>query len=697
MVVKATEVNPRAAGKSDYSEMQQTTVTGSKYARIQMETLSKAEEKSILVAKELKFVKSLAGNDAKLRRKVMKNLKIWLATRSRSTFAFTDTDFLRLWKGLFYCMWMSDKPLVQESLADEIASLVKCFEDISVALQYFGTFLETMCIEWFGIDHWRMDKFMMLVRRCTRQMLIVLHEAEWPKDHVSELMKHIERTILNPDKSPFGLTKHFDDLLLEEIAKVSEGEIEPEIVHIIVNTYAIRLISTNDMRLMKHITSSIFHPLLYQSELGQDYQEKFELWKKTNFVTGNIDDVDFDIQYEQDDDAEGEQDDQDEEEEDESGAHTGEKVYDPRAGQVDVEIHEIRFDPLKIVEMFESNRFKPFVTSKGKKQMKMLMRQYKKFSEGIFPLGIQSMESIAKKDYAVDIDEQVAELEHYQEEVVGEKIPKKKKRKELAKLKQQQTTEKNPKIDELNVWTETDENPENSDPKPATKSDSKKKTRKKVSKAQIKEEKLRKLKVKRESKLAAIKQQKQESKVVKKSSKVVAEPKQDLPKKVEVVTQSAPKAEPKKTKSKAAFDVHDEWSEPLKEGETEFFIPSRKTKLKEANKQISEESSSPSPSKLKQSLVKNPFATPKNSSKLKRSLATPQTDGPSEKKRVKIALNKNIFQDLHQHIQQVKSSPKVPYDSSKKPSKGALKPNLMPSPINPFYRKKIGLKLNDTL
>ncbi|KXJ72270.1 hypothetical protein RP20_CCG018474 [Aedes albopictus] len=696
MVVKAAiEVNPRAAGKSD-SEMQQTTVGGNRSFRKQMETLSKAEEKSILVAKELKFVKSLAGNDVKLRRKVMKNLKIWLTTRSRSTFAFTDTDFLRLWKGLYYCMWMSDKPLVQESLADEIASLVRCFEDLSVALQYFGTFLETMCIEWFGIDHWRMDKFMMLVRRCTRQMLQVLHEAQWPQENVSELMKHIDNTILNPDKAPFGLTKHFDDLLLEEIAKVSEGEIEPEVVHIIVNTYALRLLSTNDMRLIKHITSSIFHPLLYQSELGQDYQEKFDLWKKTNFVTGNIDDVDFDVQYEQEDGEEECEEDQDDEE---GGSNSREKVYDPRAGQVDVDIHEIQFDPLKVVEMFESNRFKPFVTSKGKKQMKMLVRQYKKFSEGIFPLGVQAMESIAKKDYAVNIDEQIAELEDYQKELVGEKVSRKQKRKELAKVKQQ-AKENNTKVTESNVWTETDETPEDGNPKPAVKSDSKKKTRKKVTKTQIKEEKLKKLKVKREAKLAAIKQKRQETKPIKKPTKVVEEPKQDSPKKVVEVKPSASKVKSQTTKPKGAFELHDEWSEPLKEGETEFFIPSRKTKLKEINKQLNEEdSASSTPSKSKPStLVKNPFATPKNtSSKLKRSLATPQTNGPSEKKRVKIALNKNIFQDLHQHIQQVKSSPKVPYDSSKKPSKGALKPNLMPSPINPFYRKKIGLKLNDTM
>ena len=31
--------------------------------------------------------------------------------------ANTESELLKLWKGLFYCMWMSDKPLVQEELA----------------------------------------------------------------------------------------------------------------------------------------------------------------------------------------------------------------------------------------------------------------------------------------------------------------------------------------------------------------------------------------------------------------------------------------------------------------------------------------------------------------------------------------------------------------------------------------------------
>jgi len=71
---------------------------------------------------------------------------------------------MRLWKGLYYCMWMSDKPLVQEELAEELGSLIHCFPDIKVGIQFFRNFLETMCLEWFGIDQWRIDKFMMVSR-----------------------------------------------------------------------------------------------------------------------------------------------------------------------------------------------------------------------------------------------------------------------------------------------------------------------------------------------------------------------------------------------------------------------------------------------------------------------------------------------------------------------------------------------------
>lgn len=63
----------------------------------------------------------------------------------------------------------------------------------------------------------------------------------------------------------------------------------------------------------------------------------------------------------------------------------------------------------------------------------------------------------------------------------------------------------------------------------------------------------------------------------------------------------------------------------------------------------------------------------------------------SSEKHVKIALKMNRSQEVTEYIRQLKQSPH-PYDSAKKPSKGVLKPNLAPSPINPFYKKLIGIE-----
>ena len=76
--------------------------------------------------------------------------------------AFTEDELLKLWKGLFYCMWMSDKPLIQEDLAETIASLIHSVEDRATGLMFFSISIRTLARDWAGIDTWRVDKFLMV-------------------------------------------------------------------------------------------------------------------------------------------------------------------------------------------------------------------------------------------------------------------------------------------------------------------------------------------------------------------------------------------------------------------------------------------------------------------------------------------------------------------------------------------------------
>ena len=69
---------------------------------------------------------------------------------------------MKLWKGLFYCMWMSDKPLIQEDLAETISELVHSVVDRKTGMKFISVALKTMANHWSGIDTWRMDKFLMV-------------------------------------------------------------------------------------------------------------------------------------------------------------------------------------------------------------------------------------------------------------------------------------------------------------------------------------------------------------------------------------------------------------------------------------------------------------------------------------------------------------------------------------------------------
>ena len=83
----------------------------------------------------------------------------------------------KLWKGLFYCQlqlgllfqqlttmsgyWMSDKPLVQQALANDLAELLLLIkpkdeaERLTAALDFLEGFWRAIIREWQGIDRIR--------------------------------------------------------------------------------------------------------------------------------------------------------------------------------------------------------------------------------------------------------------------------------------------------------------------------------------------------------------------------------------------------------------------------------------------------------------------------------------------------------------------------------------------------------------
>ncbi len=79
---------------------------------------------------------------------------------------------------------------MQEELAERISSLCHVLsgcKDEAAFLPFVRCALVTLGREWFGLDRWRTDKFMMFARRILRQTFRFSRNSKW--ENAEELTK----------------------------------------------------------------------------------------------------------------------------------------------------------------------------------------------------------------------------------------------------------------------------------------------------------------------------------------------------------------------------------------------------------------------------------------------------------------------------------------------------------------------------
>ena len=166
---------------------------------------------------EVYFAKKLANNDVKVRNRALKRLKAWLSKKTETVdSAISDDDLLKIWKGLFYCMWYSDSYLVQESLAESISDILYCFKDQNFGMLYVKTFFDEMGREWLGIDRLRLDKFYLLVKNMLFSTLEYVGKGGWMENSLSLFSNNLESFILSKSY-PDGLKIFLAEKILEAI------------------------------------------------------------------------------------------------------------------------------------------------------------------------------------------------------------------------------------------------------------------------------------------------------------------------------------------------------------------------------------------------------------------------------------------------------------------------------------------------
>lgn len=360
--------------------------------------------------KELLFAQRLADNERKIRDRALKKLKKYLSIKTSVGPALSQDETLKLWKGLFYCMYMADKPLFQEHVAEEICSLIHYINNEEDCKSFVRAGFLTFAREWNGIDVFRIEKYMMFVRRFLRHIFTHLKASDWNLKKVLAYTHILEMTVVCPDddvnKTSLGLKTHVCEIILEELAKIGGENLQHRVIMAVIQPYFKVLALTKIKAYIKFVREGIIHHLIRQSYSAEEEEEAEEEESitveinKTAPETG--DKVMDDIMCEERDEAA--------------------MVLDPRAGKVDAYLPQLKVDFSLLADSLQKVGAVARVQAKNREVIYRLVCELRDAAQGQNPLSLPSdhLDDIEVPDS--EVEEAVERLEKFEEDLKVGKV-----------------------------------------------------------------------------------------------------------------------------------------------------------------------------------------------------------------------------------------------------------------------------------
>jgi ribosomal RNA-processing protein 1 len=239
---------------------------------------------------------SLVNPDDVSRQAAINGIRAYVA----SIQTVADLDMMKLWKGLYYSLWLCDKTQIQNQLAEEISRFIHVIKVKATLVQFISCFSKTLIREWALLDQYRVNKFYNLLRYMLRESFIYLKRANWNRADISMIMAVIDSELLK--KIPNGPRFHIIDTFLEELHLVAGAEITNGQFMATIQTFLTTLKSGIEMIIVDRILNGIFRKYIekYATEVknsDMDSGDESES-KATPFVnvkTKNLQQVIFDI------------------------------------------------------------------------------------------------------------------------------------------------------------------------------------------------------------------------------------------------------------------------------------------------------------------------------------------------------------------------------------------------------------------
>ncbi|XP_063392281.1 ribosomal RNA processing protein 1 homolog [Cydia fagiglandana] len=661
--------------------MKVTDKSNEKKRKIKKKPIDKNKKQQVLVvAQEIKFARLLSGNEKKTRDRVLRALKKWLVNCFEKNYEFKEDDFTRVWKGLFYAVWMSDKPLVQEDLCESIAGILDLFptEQLPSAMLLAKAGFKMLATEWFGIDQHRIDKFLMLVRRYLRGALRCVHRSGWTEDACNQFANMLAgKDGLLSLKTPLyarnanSLVIHIADCYLEEISKVSSGEISPESLVILLRPF-IAYLSQGSAPAICIASRRVLTELLKHGDT-EDAEDAEE------------DDDDDDEQGSDEEDAADDENGDDDDEVMTNGA------LDPRAGLVDVVLRPLPVPAVELVAVLKQHLV--HAKGAGNRRARRCIQLLEQFSSGSHPFAPPSPAldvgpPLKPTKTAKALRALEKKLVANGDELALRGLSRKHRKRLLAKsraglsiVEDVQTTKQKPKtsngdwqVEETGAVIKNKTKLKRANKENEAEPINKKQKLNKVENTGSQEKKVKNnVKKQKNDKVKDnvknnVKPVKNDVKDVKNSVKKVKSNVKDAKHNVKEV----------KNSGKVTNDLKVKNSVNIVKASVKNVNVADKKVNKLSKKEITKHAKNGEAKLLVNNKVKKFQKQDKNTGL--NSMSTP--------KKVKFVLKNNSMQGTVDYYKSIRESPNIPFDSSKRPSKTNLKVST-PSPINPFFKKKM--------
>ncbi|KAG0669341.1 hypothetical protein C6P45_003866 [Maudiozyma exigua] len=192
------------------------------------------------------FLKQLSSNNRVVREKSLEALQKVLI--SEKFMKSKQHQYEKLWKALYYTMWFSDRPRPQQKLARQLGELFMLYstvgdidsDEITLSdkafMKFSRAFWKVICLEWFNIDRYRLDKYLLLVRRVLFNQLKYLQTRKWNETlvemYITKVLKY--SPLSGSSKIYSGIPYHIIDIFYDEYERLvsrrdDEFDIEDEI------------------------------------------------------------------------------------------------------------------------------------------------------------------------------------------------------------------------------------------------------------------------------------------------------------------------------------------------------------------------------------------------------------------------------------------------------------------------------------